>query len=79
MLSVDKLKENEEGYITKIEAHGKMKRRLLDMGIVPGTEITLKRRAPLGDPLEFYVLGYRLSLRKSDAQLIFCERRNNVV
>ena len=75
MISISELKQNESGVITEINAQGKMKRRILDMGIVPGTEIILKRKAPLCDPLEFYVLGYRLSLRKSDAKLISCERR----
>lgn len=78
MISLDMLNINEKAFVVKIESQGKMKRRLLDMGIVPGTEITLKRRAPLGDPLEFYVLGYRLSLRQSDASKIFCERRENI-
>lgn len=75
MISLDELAENETACIIEINSDGKMKRRLLDMGIVPGTEICLKRRAPLGDPLEFYVLGYRLSLRRSDAADIMCERR----
>ncbi|MEE9384687.1 MAG: FeoA family protein [Nannocystaceae bacterium] len=47
--------------------------RLLEMGLVPGTEITLIKRAPFGDPLEFRIRGYHLSLRRSEARLVRIE------
>ncbi|NLW62381.1 MAG: ferrous iron transport protein A, partial [Synergistaceae bacterium] len=52
---------------------GPLKRRIMDMGITKGTELTLKKIAPLGDPLEITVRGYELSLRKSDAEMIEVE------
>jgi ferrous iron transport protein A len=48
-------------------------RRLLDLGFVPGTQVRVVRRAPLGDPLEFELRGYRLSLRKTEAAHIEIE------
>lgn len=50
--------------------------RLLDMGLTPGTEIFIRRRAPMGDPVEIYLRGYELTLRLSDAKLITVERLN---
>jgi Fe2+ transport system protein FeoA len=47
--------------------HGGARKRLLEMGIVPGTRITINRVAPLGDPIEVLVKGYHLSLRRSEA------------
>ena len=47
-----------------------LKRRILDMGITPGVEITMVKEAPLGDPLEIMLRGYQLSLRKHEAQQI---------
>ena len=54
-------------------AEGKIKRRLLDMGITNGTQIFLRKKAPLGDPLEVTLRGYELTLRKSEANLVILE------
>ena len=59
--------------VTRINAKGPLKRRIMDMGIIKGTELTVKKIAPLGDPLEITVRGYELSLRKSDAEMIEVE------
>jgi ferrous iron transport protein A len=59
--------------VRRINAKGPLKRRIMDMGITKGTELTLKKIAPLGDPLEITVRGYELSLRKSDAEMIEVE------
>lgn len=59
--------------VTKINAKAPLKRRLMDMGITKGTELTVKKIAPLGDPLEITVRGYDLSLRKADAEMIEVE------
>ena len=59
--------------VTRIEGEGAVKRRIMDMGITKGTELTLKKIAPLGDPLEITVRGYDLSLRKADAEMIEVE------
>ena len=65
----------EQGKVKKIEAEGKIKRRLFDMGVTPGTEIVLKKLAPLGDPIEVTIRGYELTLRKSEAEIILVEER----
>ena len=50
--------------------NGPVKRRLVDMGLTPGTEVTVRKVAPLGDPMELSVRGYELSVRKADAAMI---------
>ena len=59
--------------VVKLEGEGAIKRRIMDMGITKGTQITLRKLAPLGDPMELTVRGYELSLRKEDAQRILVE------
>lgn len=54
----------------KLNGEGALRRRIMDMGITKGVKITVRKVAPLGDPLELTVRGYELSLRKSDAELI---------
>ncbi|MCI6717128.1 MAG: ferrous iron transport protein A [Mollicutes bacterium] len=61
---------NEKGKVKKIEAEGKIKRRLFDMGVTPNTEIILRKYAPLGDPIEVTIRGYELTLRKDEANKI---------
>mgnify|MGYP001108852471 CR=1 FL=1 len=56
--------------VTKLTGEGAVKRRIMDMGITKGTEIYVRKVAPLGDPMELNVRGYELSVRKSDAQMI---------
>ena len=53
--------------IIAISGSGALRRRLLEMGLTPGTDVTLRKRAPLGDPLELSLRGYELSLRAADA------------
>lgn len=74
MMTLNDLKKNETGIITEIRLEGLMKRRLIDMGVTTGASITMLRTAPLGDPVEFYILGYNLSLRKKEAGKILIER-----
>jgi len=59
--------------VTKLSGEGAIKRRIMDMGITKGTEIYVRKVAPLGDPIEITVRGYELSLRKSDAEMIEVE------
>ena len=59
--------------VSKLSGEGPVKRRIMDMGITKGTEIFVRKVAPLGDPVEITVRGYELSLRKEDAQLIESE------
>lgn len=59
--------------VVKIHGEGALRRRIMDMGITRGVEVTVRKTAPLGDPLELNVRGYELSLRKSDADMIEVE------
>ena len=56
--------------VLKVHGEGAVKRRIMDMGITKGVEITVRKVAPLGDPLELNLRGYELSIRKSDAEMI---------
>ncbi|MEG0091129.1 MAG: FeoA family protein [Oscillospiraceae bacterium] len=59
--------------VHKLHGEGALKRRIMDMGITKGTEIYLRKIAPLGDPLELTVRGYELSIRKADGEMIEVE------
>jgi Fe2+ transport system protein FeoA len=67
---LSELKRGERCRILKIGSGGGLRRRLLDMGLVPGSEIEMERVAPMGDPIEIKVKGYNLSLRKEEAASI---------
>jgi len=56
--------------VTKLNCTGKLRRRIMDMGITKGVEIKVVKIAPLGDPMELNVRGYELSIRKSEAESI---------
>ena len=56
--------------VVKLHGDGAVKRRIMDMGITKGTEVYVRKVAPLGDPVEVNVRGYELSLRKADAEMI---------
>ncbi len=59
--------------VKKINGEGALKRRIMDMGITKGTQIYVRKVAPLGDPVEVTLRGYELSLRKGDAENIIIE------
>ena len=61
------------GRVVQLNGEGAVKRRIMDMGITKGTEIYVRKVAPLGDPFEVTVRGYELSLRKADADMICVE------
>lgn len=63
----------ETGVIRLVGGDGKIRRRLFDMGVTPGTEVYLRKRAPLGDPIEITLRGYELTLRKSEADVVTME------
>ncbi len=67
------LKVGQEAKVVRVSAESSLKRRLLDMGVVPGTKVRLDRIAPLGDPIDVIVKGYHLSLRKEEASAITVE------
>lgn len=56
--------------VVKLHGVGAVKRRIMDMGITKGTEVHVRKVAPLGDPIEINVRGYELSIRKADAEMI---------
>ena len=62
--TLDQFAVGEHGIVKNVVGEGKIKRRLFDMGITPGAEILLRKKAPLGDPLEVTIRGYELTLRK---------------
>ena len=59
--------------VVKLHGEGPVKRRIMDMGITKGTEVYIRKVAPLGDPMEVTVRGYELSLRKADTEMIEIE------
>ena len=59
--------------VAKLHGEGAVKRRIMDMGITKGTDVYVRKVAPLGDPIEITVRGYELSLRKADAEMIEIE------
>ena len=63
----------ERGSVKAVSGEGKMRRRLFDMGVTPGAEIFLRKKAPLGDPLEVTIRGYELTLRKTEAACVVME------
>lgn len=67
------LRPGEKGRIVRIGAIGPLRRRLMDMGVLVGEEITVEKIAPLGDPIEITVKNYNLSLRKKEAEGILLE------
>lgn len=67
VLSLDLVEIGTVGTIEKVNGEGRLRRRLFDMGLTPGAELFLRKRAPLGDPLEITLRGYELTLRKSEA------------
>lgn len=63
----------ESGRIVKVEGEGKIRRRLFDMGVTPNANFFVRKKAPLGDPVELTIRGYELSLRKEEAELVLVE------
>ena len=73
MKTLRDIKVGETAKVLKINGEGKVKRRIMDMGITKGTEIYVRKVAPLGDPVEVTVRGYELSIRKDDADILEME------
>ena len=69
-IPLDTVITGEKARIVSVRAKGQLRKRLLEMGIIPGAIIESIRVAPLGDPVEFRVKGYNLSIRKGDASCI---------
>ena len=73
MKTLKQAKIGETVKVVNLHGEGAIKRRIMDMGITRGTEIYIRKVAPLGDPIEVTVRGYELSLRKADADMIEIE------
>ena len=71
--TLDLFKIGETGRIVQVTGEGRLRRRLFDMGVTPGATVYLRKKAPLGDPLEVTIRGYELTLRKSEAELVVLE------
>ena len=63
----------EKGVITAVSGEGRIRRRLFDMGVTPGAEVVMRKKAPLGDPIEVTLRGYVLTLRKTEAACVVME------
>ena len=73
MKTLRQVKFGETVKVVKLHGEGAVKRRIMDMGLTRGTEVYVRKVAPLGDPIEVTVRGYELSLRKADAEMIEIE------
>ena len=74
-MTLDDLRSGETGRVRTIAATGALLQRLMQFGILEGTEMQLVRRAPTGDPIEYRLMGYSLSLRREEAKQIEIETR----
>ena len=73
MKTLRDVKVGEKATIVRLHGEDALKRRIMDMGLTRGTEVFVRKVAPLGDPMELTVRGYELSVRKGDAELIEVE------
>jgi len=78
MTTLYDLEEGEEGIILKIKGRGQFRQRLSEMGFVVGKKVSVIRKAPFRDPIEYKIMGYHISLRNSEAQLIEVDRKGTV-
>ena len=69
-MTLREVKKGQTVTVVKLNGEGAVKRRIMDMGITKGTEIYVRKVAPLGDPVEVTVRGYELSVRKADAEKV---------
>lgn len=71
--TLDQFVVGESGTVKSVSGEGKIKRRLFDMGITPGADVKMRKKAPLGDPIEVTLRGYELTLRKAEAVCVVTE------
>lgn len=69
-MTMDELKPGQSAYISSVGGSGALRHHLLDMGLTPQTEITLQKVAPMGDPVQFQLRGYELTLRLEEARKV---------
>lgn len=73
MKTLKDVKVGEDAVVVRLHGEGAIKRRIMDMGLTRGTQVHVRKVAPLGDPMELTVRGYELSIRKADAEMIEVE------
>lgn len=73
MKTLKEVKVGDTVKVVKLHGEGAVKRRIMDMGITKGVEMSVRKVAPLGDPIEVTVRGYELSIRKADADMVEVE------
>lgn len=73
MKTLKELRVGKKARVVKLHGEGAVRRRLMDMGLTRGTEVTVRRVAPFGDPIELTLRGYELSLRRADAEMVEIE------
>ncbi len=76
-MTLNQLKIGQTAKITAVGGEGALRCRLLDMGLIPKTDVTLRKVAPMGDPIEIFVRGYELTLRKDEAEKIEVAAKEN--
>ena len=72
-MTLKDVKVGKRARVLKVGGEGAIRRRIMDMGITKGVEVYVRKVAPLGDPMEIFIRGYELSLRKADADMIEVE------
>ena len=73
MNTLKDIRVGQSATVIRLKGEGAIKRRIMDMGITKGVTVSVKKVAPLGDPMEITVRGYELSLRKADADMVVVE------
>lgn len=73
--TLDEFKIGETGVIKQVLGEGRVRRRLFDMGVTPGAVVYVRKKAPLGDPVEITIREYELTLRKNEAVLVVMEEK----
>ena len=69
-MNLAEIKEKQSAVLTEIGGQGALRQHFLDMGLIPGTTVTLRKIAPMGDPIQIQVRGYELTIRREDARKI---------
>ena len=77
-MTLDKLPIGQSGIITRVGGEGALRCRLLDMGLIPRTQVTVRKAAPMGDPIEIHLRGYELTLRLEEAKEITIMPTDNI-
>ena len=77
-MTLDQLKPGEVAVISAVNGEGALRCRLLDMGLTPKTKVVLQKIAPMGDPIEIFIRGYELTLRKEEAVKIDVVKEENL-